>query len=32
MLFYRLRKIDGFKIDLKTGSIEAEDKEDIKNE
>ncbi len=30
MLFYRLRKLDSFKINLKTGDIEAEDKEDVK--
>jgi hypothetical protein len=27
MLFYRLRKIDGFKINVKSGEIEAEDRE-----
>lgn len=30
MLFYRVRKIDSFKINLQSGEIEAEDKENQK--
>lgn len=28
MLFYRLRKLDSFRVNVKTGEIEAEDTED----
>lgn len=31
-LMYRLRKVDDFKLNLKTGEVSAEDKEDVKTE